>query len=104
MAGLNDFDLAAFVEASCVRHGVPVKVTDMGVHRDVALLLSGRSVRGAAPAASGRQARSDPPNEINPLGIEAATTNIRRGNDGMVENGTNNGVLPGEVEFGPLSA
>ena len=70
MAGLNDFDLAAFVEASCRRHGVPVKIRDVGVHRDVALLLSGRAVRGAAQRDPDRRADSESPDEINPLRVE----------------------------------
>jgi hypothetical protein len=104
MAGLNDFDLAAFVEASCRRHGVPVKVSDSGVHRDVALLLSGRTDRGAAPAALGRRAVSDSPDKINPVGVEAATTDVGGCNDGVIEDCSDDRVLTGEVEFGPLGA
>ena len=104
MGGLNDFDLSAFVEASCVRHGVPVKIIDVGVHRDVALLLSGRVVRGAAQRDVDRRAGSDAPDEIHPLRVEAATSDLVRGNHDVVEHGAHDGVLSGEVEFGPLSA
>ena len=104
MAGLNDFDLTAFVEASCARHGVPVKILDVGVHRDVALLLSGRAVRSSAQRDADRRANSDAPDEIHPLRVEAATTDVGRGDDDVVEHGAHDGILPGEVEFGPLSA
>jgi hypothetical protein len=39
------FDLAAFVAASCERHGVPLKVTDAAVRSKVTVLLTGRPVR-----------------------------------------------------------
>ena len=104
MAGLSDFDLAAFVEASCARHGVPVKITDVAVHRNVALLLSGRAGRSTAQRDADRRTGSDPPNEINTVGIERSTTHLGGSNDDVIEHRADNGVLSGEVEFGPLSA
>ncbi len=104
MAGLSDFDLAAFVEASCRRHGVAVKITDSGVHSKVALLLSGRAVRSAAERGPDRRATSDAPDEIHPLRVERSTTNLAGCDHSMVQNSTNDGVLAGEIEIRPLSA
>ena len=71
VAGLNGFDLAGFVALSCARSGVPVKVTDPGVVRDVVTLLSGSGVGhgGAVPT----QARSDPPDRVDSVRVEEAT-------------------------------
>ena len=50
---LSPDELAAFVAASCVRHGVPVKVTDMAALTVVATLLQGRDSRTSALAVGG---------------------------------------------------
>lgn len=102
--GESGFDLVAFVEASCVRHGVPFKILDAGVHRDVALLLSGRTVRLAVMRDTNRRVVSESPDEVNALGVEAATTSLGGCDHSMVDHGTNDGVLAGQIEFGPLSA
>ncbi len=104
MARLTDFDLAAFVEASCVRHGVPLKVTDCGVHARVALLLTGRAVRGDAERRADAHPGSDPPNEINPVGVEHGTPLLHRSDHGMIQHSAHDGVLPGQVEIPPLTA
>ena len=104
MAGLSDFDLAAFVSASCERCGVAVKITDPLVHGRVAVLLSGRAARGAAERDPGWRAGSQSPDKIHAVGVEPSTTLRGRGDDGVVEDGFDNGVLPGEVEFGPLAS
>lgn len=100
---MSGFDLAAFVEASCRRSGVPVKVSDSVVRDRVALLLSGRAVRGDAPASRGRRP-SDPPDQVDPVRIEDGTAFVGAGDHSMVQHGFDDGVLPGEVEVGPLSA
>lgn len=46
-------ELAAFVAASCVRHGVPVKLEDVGALAVVATLLQGRDSRTTASAVGG---------------------------------------------------
>ena len=45
MARLNPEELAAFVEASCERHGVPAKLSDPVVLNRVAVLLGGQGDR-----------------------------------------------------------
>ncbi len=102
--GVDQFDLAAFVAASCKRHGVALKVADAGVQSQVALLLSGRAVRGAAQRDPDVRTESDPPDEIDPVGVEHATPNFGRCDHDMVQNGPHDGVLAGEIEIGPLSA
>jgi hypothetical protein len=98
---LNSFDLAAFVAASCERSGVPVKVSDALVRQRVALLLSGRAVRGDAPASRGP---SDPPDQVDPVRIEDRTSFVSTGDHSVVQDRFDDGVLPGEVEVRPLSA
>lgn len=104
MAGLNEFDLALFVAASCERHGVPVKISDPLVHVRVAVLLSGREVRGAAKRDPGRRSGSEPPDEIHSVRVEACPTAFAGSDHCMVENRCDDCGLPGEVEIGPLSA
>ena len=104
MAGLNEFDLAAFVVASCERHGVPVKIADPLVHGRVALLLSGRSGPGAAERDPDRRAVSESPDEIDAFGVEAASSDLRGCDDGVVEHRSHDGVLAVQDEIGPLSA
>lgn len=100
---MNGFDLAAFVEASCQRSGVPVKLSDPVVRDRVALLLSGRAVRGDASAAHGRRP-SDAPNEIDPVRVEDRAALVGPGDHRVIQDGFDDRVLPGEVEVGPLTA
>ncbi len=100
---MTGFDLAAFVEASCQRSGVPVKVSDSVVRNRVALLLSGRAVRDDAPASRGRRP-SDSPDQIDPVRIEDGTARVGAGDHGVIQDGFDDCVLPGEVEIDPLSA
>jgi hypothetical protein len=58
MARLTPDELAAFVEASCDRHGVPSKLSDPVVLNRVAVLLKGQ---GGHPDAQRRAAA--PPEE-----------------------------------------
>jgi len=104
MAGLSGFDLAAFVVASCERHGVPVKITDPWVHERVAVLLSGRPVRGQRQRDPAGSADSAPPHDINPVRVEAGATALTRCDHGMIDHGCDDRGLSGQVEIGPLSA
>lgn len=64
MARLTSEELAAWVAASCERHGVPVKVTDAAVVDQVAVLLTGQPARHAKRG--GRRAVSDTPHDVDP--------------------------------------
>ena len=114
-------EVQRWVEASCAAQGVPVKVTDELVVRRVGLLLgagsdaAGRADAGraqAAPAAcarrTGRPARSagvlQLPDRLDPRGIEAAGTGHTGADHGVVQDGTDDGGLPVEVERVPRSA
>lgn len=104
MVGLSDFDLASFVSASCERCGVPVKITDPLVHARVAVLLSGQAARGAAQRDPGGWVGSESPDKVHAAGVEPSATFGGRGDDSVVEYGFDDGVLPSEVEFGPLAS
>lgn len=106
MGRLSAEELAAWVEASCVAQGVPVKVTDPAVVRRVCALLNA----GAAGPQAPRRRRGPPPraseapDRDHPGGVEAAGTLDAGGDDGVIEDGGDDGVLSGEVESGPLLA
>ena len=104
MARLSDVEFAAWVEASCARHGVPAKVTDTAIAAQVALLLQGRAGRPDAVRRVADRPESQPPDQIDSVGVELARTRLAGGDHGVVEHGTNDCVLPGEVEFRPLCA
>jgi hypothetical protein len=48
VARLTPEELAAFVELSCLRHGVPSKLDDQGVIARIAVLLRGDGDQSAA--------------------------------------------------------
>lgn len=50
---LSPDEFAVWVAASCERHGVPVKVTDVGALTVVATILQGRDSRTSALAVGG---------------------------------------------------
>lgn len=99
---MSNDELAAWVSASCARHGVPVKVTDTAViARAVTLLSSGavRPQRGRSPR-KGLQ----PPDGIDAVGVQGRRAGRARPNHSVVQDRCDNGVLPSEVERGPLFA
>lgn len=104
VAGLSGEDFAAWVTASCVRHGVPVKVTDAVVVARTATLLSDGAVRPAAKRTRVVVAGLQAPDGIGPVGVEFTGARRARGDDEMVEHGGHDRVLAAEVELGPLSA
>lgn len=103
MGRLTDTELAEWVGASCERHGVPVKVTDAVVVANVAALLSeGRARKEAKrrrPPGS-----SETPHGINSSRIEASASGVAWSDHGVVEHGSDDGVLSGQVQSRPLSA
>lgn len=109
--GLSDLpadQLAAWVEASCAAQGVPTQVTDSVVVRRVVVLMGG----GAGPSASASAERgartadalSKPPNRLDPVGVERAGALSAWGDDRVVEDRGDDGVLTSEAESGPLRA
>lgn len=97
---LSPDELASFVAASCVRHGVPVKVTDMAALAVVATLLQGRDSRPTAPAVGGCPARSEPPHQINSARIEHGAA-LGWCDYGTVHDGSHDRVLPRQAQLGP---
>lgn len=97
-------EFAAWVEASCRRHDVPVKLNDPAVLRAVRVLLTGRAGSSGASRGAGRPA-SDSPDDVNPVGIESSRPGATDGSDhDPVDEGSHDRGLAGEVEAGPLSA
>jgi hypothetical protein len=98
--------IRAWLEASCARQGVPVRVTDAETVRRVAALLGGPvdGPRAHARSASTRPAagRSQPPPGHDPVDVQTPAARGARGDDGAVEDGGDDGVLAPEVEPGPL--
>src|SRR5690242_14400555 len=91
---LTPSELAAWVPASCARQGLPVKVTDAGVVKAVAMLLqtgaeAGHARRRAPTGAPLLQA----PDNVGTVGIEASAAMNARVDDRMIEHGRNNGDL-----------
>lgn len=103
MGRLTDDQLRAWVLASCERHGVASKVTDPLVIASVAVLLSDGAARQSAKRGRAPR-RSDTPDGVDPVRIQTAGTGSARKDDGVIEQRPHDGVLPVEVERGPLSA
>lgn len=107
MGRLSSEELAAWVAASCETQGLPVKVTDPEAVRQVWVLLgaseSGPRLVRQHVRGSTRQG-SEAPERTYPLRVQGARAGAAGFDDGVIENGPDNGVLPGEVEPGPLSA
>ena len=98
--------LQAWVEASCEEQGLSVRVTDPVTLRKVVTLLGGSvdGPRAHARSASTRppSARSQPPRGIDPTDVEGSSAGSAGLDDGVVQEGLDDGALPGEVESGPL--
>jgi hypothetical protein len=103
MARLSGDALAAWVSASCTRHGVPFKVSDPGSVRDVVVLLSGRAEWRRGSDALGRP-DSDSPGDVDSFGVQSSTGSGCGGDDDAVDDGFDDRGLSGEVQLGPLSA
>lgn len=99
-------ELAAWVARSCEAQGVAVQVSDPATIAAVVVLLRGgaagrsRAQRGSTGGPPGSQ----PPKGPYPVGVEAAAGNLGLVDDGVVQDGLDDGGLPGEVEGGPLGA
>ena len=97
----------AWLEASCAAQGVPVVVTDAVVLSQVAVLLTGqggRRTRQAQRAPALQQSMSEPPVGLHTGRVQAAGPGCTGGDDGMIEQGGDDGVLTVQVQVSPLSA
>lgn len=108
LSALSPDELRAFVEASCAAQGVPARVTDAAVLREVVVLLGGTAVTPRAHARSastrGDAAASQPPDRAHPRRVQGAGSRGAGGDDGVVEDGADDRVLAVEVQRRPLSA
>lgn len=93
--------LAAWVAASCARHGVPVRVTDAVVVARVAVLL-GDAAPPRAPLAV--VAGLETPDRVGPVRVELAGASEAGGDHDVIDDGGDDRVLPGQAELGPLTA
>ena len=97
----------AWLEASCAAQGVPVVVTDAVVLSQVAVLVSGRGgrrTRQAQRAPVPHLPRSEPPVGLYAGRVQAACTGSAWGDDGMLQEGGDDGMLTVQVQVRPLSA
>jgi hypothetical protein len=97
----------AWVETSCLAQGLTVKVADAAVVSRVELLLRGRTGRPASARQGGRSGgggTSQPPHRYNPGRVQGVGTLDAGVDHSVIEQGADDGVLPGQVQAGPLSA
>lgn len=103
-----DDDLAAWVAASCVAQGVPVKVTDVTVVRRVGLLLGGSVGRPRAQARSAAPrdpaGRSEAPDDVHPGTVQGPDAGGAGCDDDVVDQGGGDRVLPRQIQRVPRSA
>ncbi len=90
VGGLSASEVAAWVAASCEAQGVPVKVTDVGIVRNVCVLLGGVAP-GDRPALKRRwrpvRPASEPPAGFDALGVEGLGASDAREDHRMVQDG-----------------
>lgn len=101
-------ELAAWVQASCARHGVPVRVSDLGVVDRVAVLLGAGATAGADGALAPTQLRvvepSESPDDVDPVGVEVAGPGGAGSDGDVVDYRLHDRCLAGERLVRPLSA
>jgi hypothetical protein len=100
-------ELAAWVAASCAEQGIPVRISDPLVVRQVAVLM-GRSAggsrarpRSARPAPADEQA-SVSPDRLNPANVQAPSPAHTRSDHHMVEDCPDDGLLSRQLQRAPL--
>ena len=89
MTRMSADQLARWVEASCVLQGVPVKVTDARVVRQVATLLG---------------AGSESPGDLDALGVQRTGTTHTRSDRDVIDHGSDDGGLAGQPELFPRAS
>lgn len=109
LSHLTDAELAAWVASSCAAQGVPVKVTDPTVVRRVGTL---RGAAGAGPRVRKRSGTRGPAPGVRSVspgdGDAASFEHVDPGGSGsnrdVVDQGSDDGVLPRQVEVRPGAA
>jgi hypothetical protein len=108
LSHLTPDEVAAWVAASCAAQGVPVKVTDPTVVRRVGTLLGvvtperrGRKRSGPRPSGA---AASVAPHEGHAGGVQHLSAGLPGTDHHMVDDGFDDGLLPGQAEGLPISA
>lgn len=110
LSGLPPDRVRALVESSRASQGLPPKVTDAVAVARVVTLLGGSAgvprahARSASTRGPGDRPSEDPVEVLHPFGVQGAGSGDTGGDDGAVEHGGDDGVPPGEVEGGPLTA
>ena len=87
MARLTADEFAAWVAASCVRHGVPVKLADAGATAQVVVLLQGRVSRPDATRRAAARLTSEAPDDVDTVGVKGASTGSTGTDHDPVDNG-----------------
>ncbi len=97
--------VAAWLEASCSRSGLTVQVTDPLALRRIGALLGadpGERPPRAERAARPRGRALQPPDGLDPVGVQPGTPHVSGGlDDDVIDHGPDNGGLPTEVEAVP---
>lgn len=108
LSHLTAEELARFVAESCSAQGVPIKVTDIAVVRQVTALLGGAPAdpRARARSAGARTAGapSQSPDGLNTAGVEALGASNAGTDDSVVEQCPDDSVLTLQSERVPLGA
>src|SRR5437868_1195436 len=108
LSRLTGEELAAWVASSCAAQGVPVKVTDPTVVRRVGALLGAPAEGSRAQPRSGStrpaDGRSVAPHDGHAERVQFPGSLRSGGDDGVVDQGCDDGVLPRQGEITPRSA
>ena len=104
MAGLTVDALGAWVRAQTNAQGLPERLGDVRVLRDVAVLLTGRAVPAHRQVGVVRPAGSEPPHDVHPLRVHLARTVDPASDLDVIDHGVDERSLTGEVQGFPLSA
>lgn len=107
MGSLSAEDIAAWVASSRARQGVDLKIRDPRTMQQVRALLTGQAGRTAPARTRGRSApdaRLDAPDGIDSVDVEPLRTRLAGADDGMIEDGSHDRCLSGQVEISPRSA
>jgi hypothetical protein len=108
LSHLSRDEIAAWVAQSCAASGVSVKVTDPTVVRRVGVLLGGAADGPGAQPRSGSAraiaARSVAPHDGHAGGVQHPGSGGAGSDHGVVDQGLDDGVLPGQVQGLPASA